>query len=109
MIYSTGLQYKAIKEALTQLDTPPTQVLVEASIVEVTLSDSLKYGLEWTFNGQLGNSRFDGTGVLSDGAFNFGGGGGGSVADGVEMTLISDSVASAWSTAIISPAPPVTV
>lgn len=76
MIYSTGLQYKAIKEALTQLDTPPTQVLVEASIVEVTLSDSLKYGLEWTFNGQLGNSRFDGTGVLSDGAFNFGGGGG---------------------------------
>ena len=76
MIYSTGMQYKAIKEALTQLDTPPTQVLVEASIVEVTLSDSLKYGLEWTFNGQLGNSRFDGTGVLSDGAFNFGGGNG---------------------------------
>jgi general secretion pathway protein D len=76
MIYSTGMQYKAIKEALTQLDTPPTQVLVEASIVEVTLSDSLKYGLEWTFNGQLGNSRFDGTGVLSDGAFNFGGGSG---------------------------------
>ena len=76
MIYSTGMQFKAIKEALTQLDTPPTQVLVEASIVEVTLSDSLKYGLEWTFNGQLGNSRFDGTGVLSDGAFNFGGGSG---------------------------------
>ena len=76
MIYSTGMQYKTIKSALEKLDTPPTQVLIEASIVEVTLNDSLKYGLEWTFNGQLGGSSYDGVGVLSDGEFNFGGGDG---------------------------------
>ena len=34
MVYSTGMQYKTIKQALIKLDTPPTQVLVEASIVE---------------------------------------------------------------------------
>ena len=73
MIYSTGIQYKTIKAALEKLDIPPTQVLIEASIVEVTLSDQLQYGLEWTFNNQLGGSQFSGVGVLSDGEFNFGG------------------------------------
>lgn len=73
MIYSTGMQYKTIKAALEKLDIPPTQVLIEASIVEVTLSDQLQYGLEWTFNNQLGGSQYSGTGVLSDGEFNFGG------------------------------------
>lgn len=70
MIYSTGIQYRLIKAALEKLDTPPTQVLIEASIIEVTLTDELQYGLEWTFNGQLGGSDYRGTGVLSDGSFN---------------------------------------
>jgi general secretion pathway protein D len=73
MIYSTGMQYKTIKAAVEKLDVPPTQVLIEASIVEVTLNDQLKYGLEWTFNNQLGGSEFSGVGVISDGQFNFGG------------------------------------
>lgn len=73
MIYSTGIQYKTIKGALEKLDVPPTQVLIEASIVEVSLNDQLKYGLEWTFNGRLGGSEYSGVGVLSDGDFNFGG------------------------------------
>lgn len=73
MIFSTGMQYKTIKAALQKLDTPPTQVLIEASIVEVQLSDELQYGLEWTFNGQLGGSKYSGVGVLSDGEFDFGG------------------------------------
>ncbi|WP_435219466.1 type II secretion system secretin GspD [Luminiphilus sp. nBUS_07] len=73
MIYSTGMQYKTIKAAVEKLDVPPTQVLIEASIVEVTLNDQLKYGLEWTFNNQLGGSDYSGIGVISDGQFNFGG------------------------------------
>ena len=40
MIYSTGMQYKTIKAAVEKLDVPPTQVLIEASIVEVTLNDA---------------------------------------------------------------------
>ena len=73
MIYSTGMQYKTIKAAVEKLDVPPTQVLIEASIVEVSLNDQLKYGLEWTFNNQLGGSDYSGVGVISDGSFNFGG------------------------------------
>ena len=73
MIFSTGMQYKTIKAALEKLDVPPTQVLIEASIVEVQLNDALKYGLEWTFNGRLGGSDYSGVGVVSDGNFNFGG------------------------------------
>ena len=73
MIYSTGMQYKTIKAALEKLDVPPTQILIEASIIEVSLNDALQYGLEWTFNGQLGGSEYRGVGVLSDGEFDFGG------------------------------------
>ena len=64
MIYSTGRQYKLIKNALEQLDVVATQVIIEASILEVTLTDRLKYGLEWTFKNGLG-SDYDGVGVLA--------------------------------------------
>jgi general secretion pathway protein D len=64
MIYSTGRQYKLIRNALEQLDVVATQVIIEASILEVTLTDRLKYGLEWTFKNGLG-SDYDGVGVLA--------------------------------------------
>jgi general secretion pathway protein D len=73
MIYSTGMQYKTIKSAVEKLDVPPTQVLIEASIVEVSLNDQLKYGLEWTFNNQIGGSDYSGIGAISDGTFNVAG------------------------------------
>lgn len=49
MIMATGAEYRIIEAALKKLDVVPLQVLVEASIVEVTLTDDLKYGLEWFF------------------------------------------------------------
>jgi len=65
MIYATGRQYKLIRDALERLDTEATQVIIEASIMEVTLTDELKYGLEWTFKNGIGND-YDGRGVLSN-------------------------------------------
>ena len=44
---------------------PPTQVLIEASIVEVTLTDDMQYGLQWTFNDAQANGKV-GTSVLSN-------------------------------------------
>jgi general secretion pathway protein D len=73
MIFSTGMQYKTIKAAVEKLDVPPTQILIEASIIEVSLNDQLKYGLEWTFNNQLGGSKYSGLGAISDGEFNVAG------------------------------------
>ncbi|MBN7795171.1 type II secretion system secretin GspD [Parahaliea mediterranea] len=66
MIYATGKQYNIIADALQQLDVVATQVIIEASILEVTLTDELKYGLEWTFKGGFGDD-YAGEGQLSIG------------------------------------------
>lgn len=65
MIYATGRQYKLIRNALEKLDTVATQVIIEASIMEVTLTDELRYGLEWTFKNGIGDD-YDGQGTLTN-------------------------------------------
>ena len=64
MVYATGKQYKIITAALERLDIVATQVLIEASILEVTLNDDLRYGLEWTFKNSVGDD-YDGLGTLA--------------------------------------------
>jgi general secretion pathway protein D len=54
LIMATPDQYRAILAAVRQLDVVPLQVLIEATIAEVTLNDQLRYGLQWFFN--FGNS-----------------------------------------------------
>jgi general secretion pathway protein D len=54
LIMATPTQHRAILATLKELDVVPLQVLIEATIAEVTLNDQLKYGLQWFFN--LGNS-----------------------------------------------------
>ncbi|HRQ57833.1 MAG TPA: type II secretion system secretin GspD [Azoarcus taiwanensis] len=57
IIHAPGRQYRRIEAALRQLDIAPTQVLIEASILEVTLNDELRYGLQWYFNNSLSSGR----------------------------------------------------
>ncbi|WP_347248996.1 type II secretion system secretin GspD [Zoogloea sp.] len=66
LIHAPRRDYKRIEAALRQLDITPNQVLIEASIVEVTLTDETKYGLQWYFEGGLGNGGWRGTGVLGN-------------------------------------------
>ncbi|KLN58876.1 hypothetical protein WH96_20685 [Kiloniella spongiae] len=54
VILATPAEYKMIEGALTQLDIQPVQVLIEATIAEVTLKDELQFGLQWFFKN--GNS-----------------------------------------------------
>lgn len=63
LVYGNRSEYTKIEDTLRKLDVPPTQVLIEASIIEVTLSDDLKYGVQWLFNDTSGSNT--GTGVLS--------------------------------------------
>jgi len=51
MIVSTPEMYKNILSHLNELDVPQRQVLIEATIAEFTLTDDLKYGLEWMLKG----------------------------------------------------------
>ena len=39
--------YEKLEAALKKLDSAPRQVLIEVMIAEVTLTDELKYGVEW--------------------------------------------------------------
>lgn len=64
LIYASGNEYRKIEAALRDLDKAPTQILIEASIIEVTLNDELKYGLQWFFQGGVG-SRYTGEGSLN--------------------------------------------
>lgn len=58
----TPSSYKVVYDLLTNIDTPPRQVLIEASIIELTLTDELKYGVEWFLkNSQSGGSYNLGT------------------------------------------------
>ncbi|HEY4078744.1 MAG TPA: type II secretion system secretin GspD [Rhizomicrobium sp.] len=49
VIYSTPQQYRIVEDALHKLDVRPLQVMIEATIGEVTLTDELHYGLQWYF------------------------------------------------------------
>lgn len=59
LIKAPPREYKKILDALKQLDITPLQVLVEATIVEVTLSGSLRYGVQWQFFGGQKEQRLD--------------------------------------------------
>lgn len=67
LIYGSAAEYAKVTATLKRLDVPPTQVMIEASIIEVTLTDDLKYGLQWIFN-DVARGGLSGTGVLSTAA-----------------------------------------
>ena len=64
LVYASPYEYAKIERILKKLDVIATQVLIEASIVEVTLNDDLQYGLEWTFRNGIGNN-YQGEGALN--------------------------------------------
>jgi general secretion pathway protein D len=49
IVLGTPREYAVIEDALRKLDLPPQQVLIEAAITEVALTDDLNYGVEWNF------------------------------------------------------------
>lgn len=56
VVFGTPRDYAVIEDALRKLDVPPAQVLIEAAITEVTLNDSLRFGVQWNF--QAGDANF---------------------------------------------------
>jgi general secretion pathway protein D len=48
-VVATPKIYKQIDAAIKHLDVTPVQVMIEATIAEVTLNKSLKYGVQWFF------------------------------------------------------------
>ena len=64
LIHATPAEYERIQTTLKRLDLQRAQILIEASIVEVTLGDDLQYGLQWTFSGTGFGGGRSGVGTL---------------------------------------------
>ena len=47
IFYTEPARYQSLLPLLKQLDRPPMQVLLETRIVEVTLTEEFKHGVEW--------------------------------------------------------------
>lgn len=86
LIWSTKAEYAKIESTLKRLDLPLTQVLIEATIVEVTLNDDLKYGLQWAFSDSRANTGYTGQGQISGDKVS-GGILGGAITQGFTYTL----------------------
>lgn len=55
LVYASRNEFRRIEAALKQLDILPSQVLIEASILEISLTEELSFGLSWYLNNNLGN------------------------------------------------------
>ncbi len=49
IIVATAQDYAVVQRVIKQLDVMPLQVLIDATIVDVTLTDNLEYGIKWFF------------------------------------------------------------
>ncbi len=56
IITASSGEYKRIRQILGRIDAAPNQVMLEATIAEVTLNDQLRFGLRWFF--EKGASEF---------------------------------------------------
>lgn len=49
IVRASASEYAALERFLKEIDIAPDQVLIEVTIAEVTLNDTLRYGVEWFF------------------------------------------------------------
>lgn len=85
VILASARDYKMVAAAIEKLDVIPLQVLIEASILEVTLNDDLSYGVEWFFNNTIGNNR------QGQGQLDLGDAGLAAIAPGFSYTIINSA------------------
>jgi len=66
LVYATPQEYRMIERTIKRLDIAPLQVLIEATIAEVSLNDALQFGLRWFFQNQGATGRRTNTVTFSD-------------------------------------------
>jgi general secretion pathway protein D len=58
LMEATLTDYRRIMKVIATLDVVPNQVLIDATIAEVTLNDDLKFGVRWALQGKLASYSF---------------------------------------------------
>lgn len=92
LVYSTYSLFKKIRAVVQTLDVPPAQVVIEATVAEVELSDQLQAGVQVFLQGAgftVGSGNLGSVGLGSQGgtasSLTSGGGIGGIAAAGVQL------------------------
>lgn len=55
LVLATSGQWESIRRVIERLDVIPLQVHIEAKILQVTLNDQLRYGVQWFFENSIGD------------------------------------------------------
>jgi general secretion pathway protein D len=80
LIFATPAEFSLLQDAIRRLDAAPLQVLIEATIMDVTLNDQLQFGVQaflqqWTGGGNIVQAGITASNFASMGAtgsgFNF--------------------------------------
>ncbi len=61
LVMADAGEYRMIESTLRRLDLVPMQVLIEATIAEVALTDQLRFGIRWFLEGTAGDTAISGT------------------------------------------------
>ena len=70
LVEDTPAFLRRVEALIDRIDVPPTQILIEAKILEVTLTDEDLYGLEWSklFSSDGGGGSFGTQGLTNPGS-----------------------------------------
>jgi general secretion pathway protein D len=68
IILTTPSDYPLIEDAIKKIDIVPRQVLIEVLVAEVTLSDKLKFGIEWFLKSHFSVDNTELTGFTAAGS-----------------------------------------
>jgi general secretion pathway protein D len=59
LILASAQNYRAVEATIKKLDIPPMQVLIEATIAEVSLTGNLNYGIRWFLQGNAAGQNYE--------------------------------------------------
>jgi general secretion pathway protein D len=65
LISASPSRWLQIQRILGEIDRPPVQVLIEATVLEVTLGDDFRFGVDWSLLGANGRLKVTSSGSTS--------------------------------------------
>ncbi len=68
LVRAPAARWMSLQQTLSEIDRPPSQVMIEASIIEVSLTNDFRFGVDWSAvsgDGKLtGNSIYNSGGTI---------------------------------------------
>lgn len=87
LVFAPASRWVQIQKILAEIDRTPSQILIEASILEVTLGDDFRFGVDWNV--------LNSNGKLNVGSINNTGGKIGPTLPGFNVTYLSKDISAA--------------